>query len=49
MPNTVALPIGGDFGPGRELGLDHVRNQRAEDGEVDDVEEVSGGDERDHS
>ncbi len=24
---------GGDFGAGRELGLNHVRNQRAEDGE----------------
>ena len=38
---------GRDFGSGRELRSEDVRNERAEDGEVDDVEEISGGDERD--
>ncbi len=38
-----------DFGSGRELGLKQVRNERAEDGEIDDVEEVSCGDKRDNS
>ena len=40
---------GGDFGSGRELGLKYVRNERAEDGKIDDVEEISRGDERDNS
>ena len=39
---------GGDFGAGRELRLQDVGNERAEDGEVDDVEEISRGDQRDN-
>ena len=38
----------GGFGAGREFGLDHVRDQRAQHDQVDDVEEVTGGDECDH-
>ncbi len=38
----------GGFGSGRELGLKHVRDQRAEHDHIDDVEEVTGGDQRDH-
>ena len=47
MPNTVALPIQAASGAGREFGRDHVRNQRAEHDQIDDVEEISGGDQRD--
>ena len=38
---------GRDFGAGCEFGLQDERNQRAEHGEVDDVEEISRGDQRD--
>ena len=40
---------GRDLSAGRKLGLQDVRNKRAEDGEVDDIEEVTGRDKRDHS
>jgi hypothetical protein len=36
------------IGSGRKPGLDDVRNQRAEHDQVDDVEEVTGSDERNH-
>ena len=36
------------LGAGRELGLNHVRDQRTQHDQIDDVEEVTGGDERDH-
>ena len=47
MPSTVALPIHAGLGAGRELGREHVRNQRAQHDQVDDVEEISRGDQRD--
>src|SRR5262249_32239591 len=37
------------LGRGRELGLDHVRDQRAQDDQVNDVEEIPGGDECDYA
>ena len=38
----------GSFGPGGEFGLDHVRDQRSEHDQIDDVEKVTGGNERDY-
>jgi hypothetical protein len=40
---------GCDFGSRRELGLKYVRNKGTEHGEIDDIEEISRGDERDNS
>ena len=40
---------GRNFGSGRKLGLQEERNQRTEHREVDDVEEIAGGDERDNA
>jgi hypothetical protein len=38
-----------DFGPRCELGLKYVRNERAEDGKIDNIEEISSGYEPDNS
>ena len=45
----VALPMVATSAAGRESGFEDERNQRAEHGEIDDVEEIAGGDERDHA
>ena len=38
----------GGFGAGAELGLDHIRYQRAQHDHIDHIKEVSSGDERDN-
>ncbi len=47
-PEQGSAADGADPGRRREMRPQHVRHQRAQDDEVDDVEEQSGGDDRQH-